>query len=426
MPNHPAAGTAPATSGPSLDPVADGRYPELDALRGVAAFVVVAFHCWMTVAWPEHHLAQALRQGLASAADPMVWFKLTPLRIITAGPAAVGLFFTLSGFVLSLPWARGRPQRYAEFLVKRVCRLYLPFAAAIGFAAIAAAVSDTTPIASLSAWFNASWTEPVSWPLLVSHLAMKGTQAAMSLDNVMWSLVHEARISLVFPLLVIAMIAVPIRTIATSGVVFAVLSLPALSGWTKTELAGPGELWGAATLFDTLRYGIYFVAGILLALHLRPVLRMFLALGSIPRLACWLLAIALLLSPLGTYSDVPWALGAVLLIALAMSSTRARALLGRRPLRWLGRVSYSLYLVHVPILLAIVHFGSGTIGRGWLLTASLVSALIAAELFNRAVEGPSQRLGRLIAAHYVRPRTASDSSVAQAPVFSVHESVPHE
>ncbi len=414
------------TTGPSLEPATAGRYPELDALRGIAALVVVAFHCWMTVPWPVHHLAQSLRLGLASAADPMLWFKLSPLRIITAGPASVGLFFTLSGFVLSLPWARGRPEPYAQFLVKRVCRLYLPFAAAIGFAVVAAAVSDTTPIASLSAWFNASWTEPLSWPLLGSHLAMKGTQAAMSLDNVMWSLVHEARISLVFPLLVLATMAVPIRMLGISGIIFALLSLPLPLGWITTELAGPGELWGVATVLDTLRYGIYFVTGILLALHLNPVLRTVRSLPSSARLGCWVLAIVLLLSPTGSYSNAPWALGAALVIALTMSSPRARELLTVGALRWLGRVSYSLYLVHVPILLAIVHLGYGKIGLGWLLAVSFVAALLAAELFNRGIERPSQGLGRLIAARYVGPRTARDPSTAQAPVFSVPERISHE
>ncbi len=373
------AALPPAMAAPS------GRYAALDSLRGIAALIVVFFHCWMTLRW----------SGATAGSVDVEWlFRATPLRIVTAGMASVGLFFTLSGLVLALPWARAEPTRYGQFLAKRFFRLYVPFAAAIALAALLNVAIDPEPLARFSDWFNSSWNQPLTLDLLQAHFLMFGTQRGMSLDNVMWSLVHEARISILFPLLIAATIARPAWVVATSVAAFLAVSSPGVFGWVSGQLAGPGALWGVATILDTLRYGIYFVAGILMALHLKPMVQRFEALGRATRTTLWVAAGAMLLARLGSYSDGAWMLGAALLIALSMSSMQARRILAWPPFRWLGRVSYSLYLVHLPILLAVLHLAHDRAAPGWLLACVLALALPGAEFFNRLVEQPSQRLGR--------------------------------
>ena len=54
-------------------------------------------------------------------------------------------------------------------------------------------------------------------------------------------------------------------------------------------------------------------------------------------------------------SDLAIYAGAVLLIVLARQPGRFRAALRCGPLAWLGGISFSLYLVHVPVLVASVH-----------------------------------------------------------------------
>jgi peptidoglycan/LPS O-acetylase OafA/YrhL len=88
-------------------------------------------------------------------------------------------------------------------------------------------------------------------------------------------------------------------------------------------------------------------------------------------------------------------LGAAGLVLLAAYWPPARALLRTGFFRWLGRVSFSVYLVHVPIIDALdALFGSASPAVRILL--SLILALGVAELFSRFVEQPAHRLAKRV------------------------------
>ena len=85
------------------------RLVALDALRGVAAVVVLVHHVSMT--------APSISAAYQSSANVAIfstgwWVTLSPLKILFAGPEFVLVFFVLSGFVLVLsplrrwPWMR--------------------------------------------------------------------------------------------------------------------------------------------------------------------------------------------------------------------------------------------------------------------------------------------------------------------------------
>ena len=54
-------------------------------------------------------------------------------------------------------------------------------------------------------------------------------------------------------------------------------------------------------------------------------------------------------------SDLAAYAGSAILIVLAQQPSRLRATLRRAAIVWLGRVSFSLYLIHVPLLLTAWH-----------------------------------------------------------------------
>jgi peptidoglycan/LPS O-acetylase OafA/YrhL len=68
-----------------------------------------------------------------------------------------------------------------------------------------------------------------------------------------------------------------------------------------------------------------------------------------------------------------------------------------RPLQWLGAISYSLYLVHLPILSVVMRGGyklthdNRVAALGWMFLAAALS-LIAAYFFHRFIERPSMNL----------------------------------
>jgi peptidoglycan/LPS O-acetylase OafA/YrhL len=375
--------------------VAPGRLPELDAIRGIAAFVVVLFHCWMTVNWPQYGLGEALASLATDEwAKYVALFKVTPLRVVTAGSAAVGVFFLLSGLVLTLPMLKGH-EPYKFFLIKRFFRLYPPFAASILLAALLWSISGSDA-GGLSAWFDSSWRDSISAPLIAGHLFIVGVDPMQQINNVMWSLVHEMRISLIFPVLAVAAIAYPRIMIVISMLILSAVAYPPVFAWLRGQLIEVGPWWPLATALDTLQYLLYFVTGIFIAANLQRLKSVFGRMPSRTRSALWLAAFVLLLARLGHLSHAIWALGAAMMVLLSLTSDRAHRFLQRADLQWLGRISYSLYLVHLPILLFTMHTLAEWKYRNLMLLMIPPASLLVAHIFYLGVEAPSHRLGRKV------------------------------
>ncbi len=90
----------------------------------------------------------------------------------------------------------------------------------------------------------------------------------------------------------------------------------------------------------------------------------------------------------GLEADVLWGLsgaGAAGLVLVSFGSGAVRRLLERRPVQWLGRVSFSLYLVQAPVL-ATIAFAAGD--DRWPLIAAVG---IPATLLSRVVVPPGRR-----------------------------------
>ena len=147
---------------PSFAPVAapaqnQMRYRSLDALRGIAALVVVFHHSMMTLPmWSD-----VVRHGVHNSALTLI-LGTPPLDVLWAGDAAVKVFFALSGFVLALMFLRPDPPSYAGFAVKRICRIYLPYIAVVAIAMLLMTATTPHQALELSEWFNSSWNQPVS------------------------------------------------------------------------------------------------------------------------------------------------------------------------------------------------------------------------------------------------------------------------
>jgi peptidoglycan/LPS O-acetylase OafA/YrhL len=92
--------------------------------------------------------------------------------------------------------------------------------------------------------------------------------------------------------------------------------------------------------------------------------------------------------------DIQIGIGAFLIIVLCVSAPYLSRGLSIAPIEWLGRVSYSLYLVHLTLLATLFHLFYGRVNSYVLSVITIVGSLLLAQIFFKLVEEPSIKLGR--------------------------------
>src|SRR5260221_3572451 len=206
--------------------------------------MIVVFHpSLMTLpAWSDSVLHGARRSTLT------VIFGAPPLSVLWAGDAAVKVLFGLSGFVLALMFVRPDPPSYAAFAVKRVCRIYLPYIGVVAIAMMIMTIVAPHPKPELSEWFNSSWNRRVTWSLVLDHAFMLGQRQYNFVDNPIWSLVHEMRYSLLFPMIMWAVVRTGWRVLIAASLM---VSLGAMG-----LLSHVADHWAV----DSLQYAFLFVS----------------------------------------------------------------------------------------------------------------------------------------------------------------------
>ena len=85
----------------------------------------------------------------------------------------------------------------------------------------------------------------------------------------------------------------------------------------------------------------------------------------------------------------------------------AQALLANRPLSFVGRISYSAYLYHLPVLLLWNVYGPNVAGAWAVLPAYLAAVLAVAWLSWRYAERPRERVPTSSAAAIAAPCSAA-------------------
>ncbi len=379
------------------------RIGALDSVRGIAALSVVFHHC--LVVFPAFWLVY--QKGKVIPSPAIWWVAYTPIHLLWGGLEAVIVFYVLSGYVLAIPLLRPNAPSYAAFTVKRFCRIYIPYAGSILIAAILLNTTSTYGLWDLSAWFNGVWSRPVEWSTIADHLLMLGTTEWNYVNPVVWSLVHEVRISILFPALI--WIAVRVK--------WQVLAPLAFLGSGSAKLIHHfARLDGiAASLMETASYLFLFVAGAELAIHRSALKRRVEQLGVGRQWTLLVIAALLLNSRWNVFNLSPelqivlvWT-GAIAIVALISNPGPWEGILQHAGLRWLGKISYSLYLVHLAVLFGMLYTFHGRIPNPAIVFLSVLVSLLLAALFHRLVESPSLDLGRKLERRLTRNVIAFDT-----------------
>jgi peptidoglycan/LPS O-acetylase OafA/YrhL len=391
------------------------RLTSLDGLRGLAALIVVVHHCALSLPSLADQMNGPDRTSRAW------WATYTPAHLLWAGGEAVLVFFVLSGLVLALPYLRA-PRRgtWLPYYLKRAVRLYVPVGAAVVLTGVVLTLVPRVPTAGWS-WWMASHAVPVQASVLAHDAGLLGGTGWS--NSALWSLKYEVFFSLFLPLFVV---------LARS------LSAPL---WASVPLCLWAIGWAASISHELLSYMFVFAVGVLLAQRLSTLRAWGERInGSRGAALTWtLLAVAGLLLLLGEWWMKLWVtdwtlwlpvgrpagvLGAAVLVFCFLMCRPVRALGDSRLLQWLGTVSFSLYLVHEPIVVSVATKSSPTLsGLAVTLVVGVALSLVVAVLFHRLVEVPSMRLAGAVG-RTVR-RLVAPTEIVQVPVVAARaEGVP--
>ena len=343
------------------------RIGKLDSVRGIAALMVVVGHCGGWPMLPDTH-------------GPFFWW----LSVFSEGEAAVLMFFLLSGFVLALQLNSSKSPTYLGFVIRRFFRIWPTFAVTVILAYLLLHWFGV-PVPAETGSTNAPALPTPS--ALAQNLLMVGSPH--TIDPPVWSLYVEARVSLIFPLLCLLAYRLNFYWATILSLVASVL-VSRLIHWDIPEVL--------LSLAAASRFIVLFVIGAALTRAHNPVAVLY---GRLPLpIKTFGLVVALICLeyrfiptelPLPLLAYVRW-LGVSLLFVYCLYSETAETLLNRRPLLFLGRISYSLYLVAFPIMLVV----EANVPRPWSTFLVLLLSIVAAWFINSWVERPMIALGRIL------------------------------
>jgi peptidoglycan/LPS O-acetylase OafA/YrhL len=392
--------------------ISAGRSTHLDGLRGVAAFVVVLQH--VAIAYDFAFYNGAVKPGHAAW---HAWLGGWPFMLIFAGNYSVCVFFALSGYVLASSFNRTTLSAVA-LTAKRALRLGIPILAVTLFAwALAASGlifnAEVQPITQ--SWWMGMQTPPAAGIATALrdglYGALLGLPDGTAYDSSLWTMSIEFAGSLLLIAVFVAMRPFRRRDGSNSLLVAVFLALGILGGFLYLSLFAFGAAIRLSKLRDRLggQRGLGWIMAVLL------VLGVFLGTLSYAETRGlwmdWLVAHAPVTTATGWQAqDGPFrgiadenfwhAIGALLTLIVADNWRPLRAMLNRRTPQFLGRISFPLYLVHVPVLLSL---GCGSFlallrvglapAPAWIL--AMVPAVVAACLLAWAatplIEAPAVR-----------------------------------
>jgi peptidoglycan/LPS O-acetylase OafA/YrhL len=403
---HPPPATAPAAPAAraaegTVAPTGPGRVVGLDGIRGLAALYVVIYHIFLR-AWP----------GYPGTNHVPFW-----AAGFVYGRGAVAVFIVLSGFSLGLGPARSgwRFKSLATYAHRRAWRILPPYWAALGFSLVMTWSLLAKPHLAV-----ANGKSVVVYGLLVQDIFSVGSP-----NRTFWSIAIEAQLYVLLPLLLLL-----VRRVSAWAMAGLVAAIVVTIGVLGPHVA----LMNTALVKFTPDLAVLFAVGLLASgiaaagerTRSRPWAGYALA-AAVPAIVLMVVTGSAwsYLNPF--WLDLAWA-PAIGCFLTAVATSRPRFVvrfLNSRVQRSLGSCSYSLYLTHEPVVLAVSYalvrgrvispFGTPMF---FLMAAIVLPVTVCfARMFAAVFEIPFQRhrgwvpLWQAMSAR-LRPRESGPAAVA--------------
>lgn len=389
----------------------------LEGLRGCAAIAVMLAHSLFAI-FPYLTSRRAPYEGATPKTIVDALLFQPPFNLLLIADAAVLIFFVLSGYVLTIRYMRERStEAMQSAAVRRYIRLILPAAASVIFAWVllstGAMRNSQVGVLDLSGWPIHYYDQGRSlFSAIISGLWGVPFTGDTYLNGPLWSI----QIEFLGSMLLFSVLAVFGRhSLLLSAIAF-VVGVRFLAGF------GSGALYYLAILSGfgihsarhvlTRRPGVALIAGLA---------GLFLVTVDSSGQYSWLLALPLpnlnpILPDLSASPAMFWQLvGAWLLVLGVIGSPALARFFGARIPVYFGRVSYAVYLLHMPLIMSVLIGGieiGRSIGLGFVgaflfgFALFLVALFVLAEAFTRFVDDKAIHLAWLFERRLLSTRKA--------------------
>lgn len=318
------------------------RFRELDGLRGIAALAVLVYH--FTGPYNSHF-----------PTDPQ------PIVDFPYGAFGVQLFFLISGFVILM--SAHRSQRPTDFIISRVSRIYPAYWISLILALI------------VSFFFKVNGAGLTTWEVFANFSMMQRWLQVQNAVEVYWTLAVELQFYvLIFAVILVTRSKITETVIFNITVVWLILSL-GIASWASPFSAGidPQNVITPVKVLLNIslaEFGPLFCTGMLAYTSRNRGKFTFL----LPVAGAVSVAVATLLHSWSYGAIVAGICATFVIIALRPHTSW----LNCRGLQWLGKISYSVYIVHSTVGYLIIRSTLPLIGRDWAILVALIGSVLAA------------------------------------------------
>jgi peptidoglycan/LPS O-acetylase OafA/YrhL len=378
------------------------RIESLDSVRGLAALAVLLGHTIAVLAWPNYLVG---------------WAGFPVVNILFDGRSAVTMFFVLSGFVLSRPYLVQTPTGQAPrrmfiptFYLRRFTRIWIPWFFVFCLSAIMRRYLfrsyHTDP--PMSELFKHFWSSALSISSFFRQCAFMLHNASQQLLPQDWTLGVELKGSALIPVFIF---------LVRRHILFLFAAAVPLLAFIPTG-----------------SYYVSFILGVFAASHYNLIESIMHRLAF--PLKCGILAFGVLLYQTRLWTSHLWgdsviadhfawcicSIGCLIIITASLGSDRIQAALSHGMLVFLGRISYSVYLLQVVVLLCVlpplmhwfnmIGVRSMAVLMPLAVFISVFVTVVSAAFAYRIVEVPSMALGHwsssFIQRRFLRRSTKSE------------------
>ena len=353
-------------------------------------------------------------QGLRALAVILVILAHAKVPHLEGGYIGVDVFFVISGFVITellmrepdfnaTTWQerlRGLPQAMGRFYARRIRRI-MPAATLVMVGTAVASYVYLGPYTSIALLEDLRWasTFRANFHFITVGMDYFSQGLPPSLITHYWSLAVEEQFYFFFPVLLLGLgVIVGLRhhRAALSVVLLAIVGWSAYQSHLLTD-GSPYAYYSPKSRFWEIGLGAFLAA---LPLGIRRIPPVLAALGgwismAVIGLAAWNLTDTSLVP--GTLTWLACAPAGFLLLAGGNAAAWSpSALFGRQPLRYIGDISYSLYLFHwvwlnLPLQYAQIKYGVMTALSPMARMEQILAATLCAIVSYHFFENPIRR-----------------------------------